>query len=111
MNIVKELRKRAGLGQKEVAAMIGVAQPTVSEWENQKKDPSGERLEKLSEIFGVSKNEILQIVPLGKHETHTVTDEDIKFALFGEEGVTDEDFEDVKRYAAFIRSRKNNGTL
>lgn len=111
MNIVKELRKRAGLGQKEVAAMIGVAQPTVSEWENQKKDPSGERLQKLSEIFGVKESEILCIVPLGEASHRPITDEDIKFALFGEEGVTDEDFEDVKRYAAFVRARKNNGAL
>lgn len=110
MNIVKELRKRAGLGQKEVAAMIGVAQPTVSDWENQKKDPSGERLEKLSEIFGVSKNEILQIVPLGKHDKHTITEEDIKYALLGGDG-TDEEYEEVKRYAAYVKANRNKGAL
>lgn len=59
MNIVKELRIRAGLGQKEVAAAASVARPTVSEWEHQKKDPSGERLDRLAELFGVDKMEIL----------------------------------------------------
>ena len=53
MNIVKELRKRADLQQQELASMVGVARPTVSEWETQKKDPSGERLKRLAEIFGV----------------------------------------------------------
>ena len=53
MNIVKELRKRADLQQQELADMVGVARPTVSEWETQKKDPSGERLKRLSEIFEV----------------------------------------------------------
>lgn len=53
MNIVKQLRKRAGMQQQELADMVGVARPTVSEWETQKKDPSGERLQKLSQIFGV----------------------------------------------------------
>lgn len=61
MNIVKELRKRAGIQQKELALIVGVAQPTVSEWELNKKDPSGERLQKLAEYFGVD-----ELVILGK---------------------------------------------
>ena len=61
MNIVKELRKKAGMQQKELALTIGVAQPTVSEWESNKKDPSGDRLKKLSELFGVD-----ELVILGK---------------------------------------------
>ena len=52
MNIVKELRKRAGIQQKELAANVGVSVATVSDWETQKKDPSGARLKKLSQIFG-----------------------------------------------------------
>ena len=59
MNIVRELRKKAGIQQKELALEIGVAQPTVSEWEMNKKDPSGERLKKLAEYFGVDELEIL----------------------------------------------------
>ena len=110
MNIVKELRKKAGLGQKEVAAMIGVAQPTVSEWENQKKDPSGERLQKLAEVFGVKESEILCIVPLGEASHRPITDEDIKHALLGGDG-TDEEYEDVKRYAAFVKASRNGGAL
>ena len=61
MNIVKELRKRKGIQQKELALIVGVAQPTVSEWELQKKDPSGERLRKLAEYF-----EVDELVVLGK---------------------------------------------
>ena len=61
MNIVKELRKRKGIQQKELALIIGVAQPTVSEWELNKKDPSGERLKKLADYFGVD-----ELVILGK---------------------------------------------
>ena len=59
MNIVKELRKKAGIQQKELALIAGVAQPTVSEWELNKKDPSGERLKKLAEYFGVDELVIL----------------------------------------------------
>ena len=112
MNIVKQLRERAGLQQKEVAVAVGVSRPTVSEWEHQKKDPSGERLQKLAELFKVDPGIVLgYTIPALDNTPRPVTDEDIKFALFGEEGVTDEDFEDVKRYAAFIRSRKNKDAL
>lgn len=61
MNIVKELRKKKGIQQKELAISIGVSRPTVSEWESNKKDPSGERLKKLAEFFDVD-----ELVILGK---------------------------------------------
>jgi len=63
MNIVKELRIRAGMQQKELAILAGVARPTVSEWEHGKKDPSGERLRKLSQIFNVDVGTILGYSP------------------------------------------------
>jgi transcriptional regulator with XRE-family HTH domain len=59
MNIVRELRKKKGIQQKELAIAIGVSRPTVSEWESNKKDPSGERLKKLAEYFGVDELFIL----------------------------------------------------
>ena len=59
MNIVKELRERAVMQQKELAIAVGVSRPTVSEWEHQKKDPSGDRLQKLAELFNVEPGIIL----------------------------------------------------
>lgn len=59
MNIVKELRIRSGMQQKELALLTGVSRPTISEWESGKKNPSGERLRKLSRIFGVDAGTIL----------------------------------------------------
>lgn len=64
MNIVKELRQRSGMQQKELAISVGVSGPTVSEWEHGKKDPSGDRLRKLSEIFNVDPGVILGYSPL-----------------------------------------------
>ena len=49
----------ADVTPKELASLVGVSQPTVSDWFNNKSDPSGKRLEKLSEIFGVSRATIL----------------------------------------------------
>jgi transcriptional regulator with XRE-family HTH domain len=53
MNIIRELRKKKGVQQKELSIAIGVSQPTVSDWEKNKKDPSGENLKKLADFFGV----------------------------------------------------------
>lgn len=59
MNKVKEICLRKGIVQKELAAMVGVSQPTVSDWFNNKKDPSGQRLDKLSAVLQVSRAVIL----------------------------------------------------
>ena len=64
MNIVKELRVRSGMQQKELALLVGVSRPTVSEWEHGKKDPSGERLRKLAQIFNVDIGTILGYSPV-----------------------------------------------
>lgn len=59
MNKIKELCIQKNIEQKELAILVGVSQPTVSDWFNNKKNPRGERLEKLSEILGVSRSVIL----------------------------------------------------
>ena len=59
MNIVHELRKKKGIQQKELAIAIGVSCPTVSAWETNKKDPSGDRLKKLANFFGVDERVVL----------------------------------------------------
>ena len=59
MNNVRELRLRKGIQQKELALEIGVSNATVSDWEHGRKNPSGERLERLAEFFGVSESVVL----------------------------------------------------
>lgn len=75
MNIVKELRKKKNVNQKDLASAIGVAQPTVSDWEAGKKDPSGDRLKKLADYF-----EVDELVILGRGispEPEDMTDEEM----------------------------------
>ena len=59
MNKVKELCIQKNIEQKELALLVGVSQPTVSDWFNNKKNPRGERLDKLSEVLGVPRSVIL----------------------------------------------------
>lgn len=59
MNIVRELRIKKGIQQKELALELGISSAAVSNWEKGKSDPSGERLKKLAEYFGVDEGFIL----------------------------------------------------
>lgn len=119
MNIVKELCVRRGITQKELALTIGVSQPTASDWFNNKTDPSGKRLEKLSEVLGVSRAVILgydndpiasnMAVDLsgsmnkGKSETAIIIEEILaKLAKLDEEGQ-----KEVVSFVDFKISQKN----
>lgn len=59
MNIVRELRIKKGLQQKELALELGISNAAVSNWEHGKSDPSGDRLKKLAEFFDVDESFIL----------------------------------------------------
>ena len=59
MNTIRQLCLERDITQKQLAAAIGVSQPTVSDWMNNKKDPSGARLARLAEYFGVRESDIL----------------------------------------------------
>ena len=63
----------------------------------------------IAEFFGITPEEILT----GEKETaprtpgRSISDEDIKFALFGGDGeITDAMFDEVKQFAAFIKKRE-----
>ena len=61
MNRIKEARTAAGLSQKYVAFALGVAGPSVSNWENGKTQPTPENLKALSNLLGVSVDYLLGV--------------------------------------------------
>lgn len=75
--------------------------------------PNGNTLQKLADYFGVTVDYLLGNETKEKAPTEpgerTVSDEDIMFALFnGADDITDEMFEEVKRFAQFIQERERN---
>lgn len=48
---IKELRKKVGLTQEELAGKIGVTRATVISWEKGATSPDGKELQTLSKIF------------------------------------------------------------
>ena len=101
---LRELRKARGMSMKELGEALGCSESTISLYENGKREPSFETLLKMGELFGVTVDYLLgnESDPAANGE---VTDDDIKFALFGGAPVTDEQYEEVKRFARYVRDR------
>ena len=60
VNRVKELRTAAGMTQKALADQLGVTVPTVSKWELGQRTPELEKVFRMTRIFGVPIEEIVQ---------------------------------------------------
>ena len=87
---------------------IGLNRSAVAKWKNGGK-PNGSTAAKLADYFGVTTDYLLgqseESAPAGK--PRIVSDEEIKFALFGGDGeITDAMFDEVKQFAAFIKQRE-----
>jgi transcriptional regulator with XRE-family HTH domain len=110
MNKIRELREQRKIGQKVLAAEIGVSQPTISDWEAERKIPSSKNIAAIAKFFGVSMEYILGDDDVKTYEPNQpyIDDNDIKFALFGGDSanITDAQFDEVKRFAQFIRAQK-----
>lgn len=105
MNKVKVLCFQQDITQKELASMVGVSQPTVSDWFNNKKDPSGKRLQKLASVLGVSRAEVLCMYDSGQtpQEITHDTRAEAKRLL---EGLSDEQYNAALQYIQFLKSQK-----
>ena len=59
MNRIAELRKDKKLNQKELGSVVGVAQNTVCNWENGKREPDYDSLKRMADFFDVSVDYLL----------------------------------------------------
>ncbi len=64
------LRVTTGFSQKEVAAMIGVSQATMSLWECKNIQPRLNKIPLLANIYGVTEQEIIEAC-MSKPNSHT----------------------------------------
>ena len=78
---LKELRKEKGLTQEQLGEKIGVTNKTVSRWENGNYIPPVECLAMLSDIYGISINEILSGQKLTAEEFSDAAEDNVKGAL------------------------------
>lgn len=104
---LRELRNEKKISQKELAEILFVSQQTVAKWETDRSTPNPEMISKIAQYFEVSSDYLIGISDVKTPVTSSpIDDDDIKFALFdGDQGISDEAYEEVKRFAAFIKEK------
>ena len=104
---IRRARKAAGLTQRQLADRLGVSNTSVSNWEKDLSRPDADLIQALCAILALQPNDFYGTQVKPSDVSRTVNDEDIKFALFGGEGeITDAMYDEVKRFAAFIKQRE-----
>lgn len=103
LNRIKELRKQKGVKQADLAKLLGIAQSTMSGWENEINEVDNDSLFKLADFFGVSVDYILgrDTIP-----DDINTDDDFAYALYNEaKELTDEDKKQLIKMAQFLKAQ------
>lgn len=118
--LIKLRRKELKLTMREVAEAVGVSEATVSRWESGNIANMGrDKIALLSKVLKISPSQIAgydedKDNSLGNLKSSPTTskfvdDESLKFALFGgDKEITDEQLEEVKRFAKFVKDRDKN---
>lgn len=100
INVLLAERQMSGA---DLERRLGVTRSVYSQWNTRKTKPKRNRMKKIAEILGVSVDDILPDDDLNGVQTRPVASvEEIKIALFGVNGVSDELYAEVKRYAAYV---------
>ena len=106
--IIRNARKSLNLTQRQLADQLGVSNTSVSNWEKGLSRPDADMIQKLCAALHLQANDFYGTneAPV-ENNRRPVTDDDIKFALFGGDGeITDAMFDEVKRFAAFLKQRE-----
>jgi len=96
---IKAARESKGYSQKELAELMGVSQPTVCDWETGKKNPAGKNLKKLSTLLGCTTDYLI----MDDAARRPISDDEVKFALFGKVDIDDSVYQEVLRFADYAR--------
>lgn len=130
---IKSAREAIGMTQSELGKICGVTKQTIFKYENNiitnipldklklisialnvsaaklmdwETDDGGIDIGLAQLETGLSEHEVIDLVDTSS-ANRKIDDSDLMFALWGDtDEVTEEDLEDVKRYAAFVRERK-----
>jgi len=107
---LRDLCEERGLTVNELARLLELSTGSPTAWKNGT-IPRAVTLNKIADYFGVTTDYLLG-KEKGKAPTvpgeRSVSDEDIKFALFGGSGeITDAMYQEVKEFAALVKLRED----
>lgn len=119
---IRLARTQAGLTQKALSELTGIAEPTIRRYEANKLNPKIETITKIARAMGLYASDLIpaeqwalvdmtnafvqEKTPTAVGSERSVSDDDIKFALFGDAEIDDELYEEVKAFARFAKERK-----
>lgn len=106
-----ELCEKHGITGYKMCKEAGIAMSTMTDLKmGRKKGLNSETAAKLAEYFGVSVNYLLGMEEASSTpREQEISEDDLKFALFkGEQGISDEAYEEVKAFAEFVRQKYKN---
>ena len=102
MNI-RDLRKQKGLTLKELGAKVGCSESSMSQYETGRRKPDYKTLLKIAEELGADVDFLLT----GETSPRPpISVDDIKLALWdGEQGMTDEQYQEIKDFADYLKMK------
>lgn len=93
---IKAYRERLNLSQQEVADFLDVPREMISYWENGQREINLEKLEKLSDLFGIDLINLLE-------ENEQITQADLALA-FRSDGLNQSDLEQISTFNRIIKN-------
>ncbi len=109
---IKSLCEQKGVTGGKMCVDLGLSKSLMTDLKSGRKTGINvATAQKIADYFSVSVDRVL-----GKEKAPTqtgerqVTDDDIKFALFGGKPVTDDQFEEVKRFARYVADNDIHST-
>lgn len=111
-DVYLSLCKRSNKKPSVIAAELGINKSNVSNWKNNGYTPRGEALQKIADYFGVTTDYLLTGEGIEKAPTlegeRKVSDDDIKFALWGTREIDDDVLDRVRQFAKFAQENEKN---
>ena len=110
--IIDNLLTQKGISGVKMSADLGMSRSFMTELrKGRAKSIKLETAQKIADYLGVSVSTLMgdENNAPSADGRRSVTDDDIKFALFGGDGeITDEMYEEVKRFAAYLKEKRKD---
>ncbi|WP_028552450.1 helix-turn-helix domain-containing protein [Paenibacillus sp. UNC451MF] len=113
---IAKLRSKGYMTQEELAYKVGITRSALSHYENNRREPDYETIQKIADIFGVSIDYLMgRTENPGSHMDYT--DEFINYLELSDEAIMDKfiltidgrelTYEESQSFIAFIRSERS----
>ena len=111
-DIFKLLCEKKGVSPKKATEDIGLSNSITTKWKKTGATPKGDTLQRIAEYFGVTTDYLLTGEETKKAPTQEgerkVSDDDIKFALWGTREIDDDVLDRVRQFAKFAQENEKN---